>query len=301
MRVLVFGRTGQLGRALARVPRAGAAHGSHFLFIDRENADLTKPGKAGAVVRHQAPDLVINAAAYTAVDRAQSEPAAARRVNAEAAGEIATAAAEIGAAVVHISTDYVFDGKKAFEYIESDPPHPLNVYGHTKLSGERLVRQANPRSLVLRTSWVYAPWGQNFVLTMLKLAGKQAALRIVADQKGKPTSALDLADTLVALAPELVAAGKHAPIWGTYHYTGAGSCSWAEFAEVIFRKAQLRLGRQSPLVEPIRTVDYPTLAPRPANSALNCARFETTFHIRCVPWRVALDRVLEEIAREEAI
>ena len=297
MSVLVFGRTGQLGHAFEEMPG--------WRLVGRDEADLAEPGAAARLVAQARPAWVVNAAAYTAVDQAESEPEAARRINAEAVAEIAAAAAEAGAALLHVSTDYVYDGAKTGPWREDDPTGPLGVYGQTKLEGERLARAANPRTVILRTAWVYAPWGKNFVRTMLRLAAERPQLRIVDDQRGNPTSALDLAracrrvtETLEG-APGGAAAGD--PRWGVYHYAGAGTVSWAGFAREIFRQAEARkLIARAPQIEPIATADYPTPARRPANSALDCARFERAFGLAPRPWEAALAEVMDLIGAEVA-
>ncbi len=292
MRVLVIGRTGQLARALAHVANGQA----ELAFLGRDALDLAAPERIGDAIAAHAPRVVINAAAYTAVDQAEVARDAAFQVNATAVGAIARAAAAGGAALIHVSTDYVFDGHGAGEYRETDPTAPVNAYGASKLAGERAALASNPRSVILRTSWVYAPWGRNFLSTMLRLADTGKRLRIVDDQRGKPTSALDLADACLAIAPALAAAPEGDPVWGLYHYAGAGVCSWAEFAAEIFRAANRRLGTPCPGIERIGAADYPTPAARPANSALDCRKFETAFGMSTMPWPIALDRVLEVIA-----
>ena len=292
MRILVIGSTGQLARALAHV-----AHGqAELTFLGRDALDLAAPERIGEAIAAYAPRVVINAAAYTAVDQAEVARDAAFQVNATAVGAIALAAAAGDAALIHISTDYVFDGQGTGEYRETDPVAPMNAYGASKLAGERAALAGNPRSVILRTSWVYAPWGRNFLTTMLRLAGTGKRLRIVDDQHGKPTSALDLADACLAIAPTLAAAPLGDPVWGLYHYSGAGACSWAGFAAEIFRAAHRRLGTPRPEIERIGTAAYPTPAARPANSALDCRKFEAAFGVETVPWPQALDRVLEVIA-----
>jgi dTDP-4-dehydrorhamnose reductase len=288
MRVLVLGRTGQLARALAHVPHGQA----ELAFLGRDQLDLTAPERIGEAIAAHAPQIVVNAAAYTAVDRAEAERDAAFRVNATAVGAIARAAAAGDAALIHVSTDYVFDGRGAGEYRETDPVAPVNAYGASKLAGEQAALAGNRRCVILRTSWVYAPWGRNFLTTMLRLAETGKSLRIVDDQRGKPTSALDLADACLAIAPRLAAAAESDSVWGLYHYSGAGVCSWAGFAAEIFRAAHRRLGTPCPEIQRIGTADYPTSAARPANSALDCSKFEAAFGVETVPWSQALDRAL---------
>lgn len=285
---LVIGRQGQLSTALEEIwPEA------EFWGLDR--ADLTRPAEVEAAVAGSGARLVVNAAAYTAVDKAESEPDLAQLINADGAGAVARGAAAAGAAVVHVSTDYVFDGSKAGEWTEDDPVAPLGVYGRSKLAGERQVAAATPRHAILRTAWVYAPYGHNFVKTMLRLGAERDELRVVADQRGKPTSALDLADAIAAIAPRLAEAGPGDAGFGLFNYSGAGATHWAGFAEEIFRQAEGRLIAKAPRVTHIASAEYPTPATRPANSALDCGKFERVFGVRTVPWREALARVLDRL------
>jgi dTDP-4-dehydrorhamnose reductase len=295
MNILVIGRSGQLARAL----ELRGAGQERMRRLGRETVDLTIPGQAEAAILAGRPDLVINAAAYTAVDDAETNRDAAFRINGQAVGEIAAATDAIGAALIHISTDYVFDGTKPGAYVETDPVRPANVYGASKQAGEVAALTGNARTVVLRTSWVYAPWGRNFVLTMLRLAREHPRLRIVDDQFGTPTSALDLADACLTIAPRLAEASGDSALWGLYHYAGGGVCSWADFAAEIFRIAGQRHGLLSgpmPVIERIGTAAYPTPAPRPANSALDCTQFETAFALETTPWPAALARVMGMIA-----
>jgi len=291
MKVLVLGASGQVGRALAEIA-------PDFDYLGRKEVDLSEPGAAMRAITAWRPSLVVNAAAYTAVDRAESEPDLAYAVNATAVGEIADAADRVGAAVLHFSTDYVFDGLADRPWRVDDIPGPLGVYGASKLAGEQLLAARLERSVILRTSWVYAPWGRNFVMTMLALAGRDR-LQIVDDQRGAPTSALDLAAFVSMVARRLVAAGAGAPEWGLFHLCGGGVTSWAGFAQAIFAEArEAGLVGRVPDVEPIRTSDYPTAAKRPLNSALDCSATEWTFGVGTVPWPVALRRVIGRIAAE---
>ncbi len=293
MRILVIGKTGQLARALDSIAGAAAQIGFH----GRERLDLMIPGMAARAIGAERPDLVINAAAYTAVDDAEAERDTAVRINGEAVGEIARAAAAVDAALIHISTDYVFDGNKREAYLEADPVDPVNAYGASKRIGELAALEENARTVVLRTSWLYSPWGSNFVLTMLRLARKQGRLRIVDDQVGKPTSALDLAGACLAIAGEMVRTPAGRPVWGLYHYAGRDTCSWADFAAGIFEQAAQRGIVRPPGIDRISTADYPTPARRPRNSALDCRKFEATFGLETISWRVALAPVLELIAK----
>ena len=290
MRVLVIGGSGQLARALGEAEPG-------LTRLGRELVDLADPVAAERAVRDHAPDLVVNAAAWTDVDGAEDAPGAAFAVNRDGPAGLARGAAEAGAALVHVSTDYVFDGSGDGEWTESDPTAPLNVYGASKRAGEAAVLAAGPRTLVLRTSWVYSPWGRNFVTTMLRLVDRER-LTIVDDQRGKPTSALSLARAILAIAPALAAAEAGAPVWGVRHYAGRGVTSWAGFAREIFALARRRGAGRVPEVVPIATADYPTRAARPLNSALDCSAFERDFGVAAVDWRVALDEVIGRLAAE---
>lgn len=265
-------------------------------FLGREDLDLARPDDAAAAVEAARPDVVVIAAAYTAVDRAESEEALAHVVNAEAPGAIARACAGTGAALVHVSTDYVFDGTKPDPYVEADPVAPVSAYGRTKAAGERAVLDSGAPTAVIRTSWVYSPWGANFVKTMLRLARERDELRVVADQQGRPTSAADLADAVLAVA-ERLAAGDEA-VRGLLHYAGGGDATWANFAEAIVAGAEARGGRAVP-VRRIATAEFPTPAPRPANSRLDTAKINA-LGVASPPWRESLSRCLDELLQEAA-
>jgi dTDP-4-dehydrorhamnose reductase len=270
MRLAVFGINGQVGREIA----AATANGVDLLAIDRQRADLMTPGAASTVINDWKPDAVVNAAAWTAVDKAETCIDAATRINADAAGEIAEACAATGARLVHISTDYVFDGAGSSALDESAPTRPLGVYGATKLAGEALVLSAHKGAVVLRTSWVYSLHGSNFVKTMLSLAQTREALNIVADQIGGPTPA-----DAIARACLEIASRPNGPA-GLYHFQGAPPASWADFAEEIFAAAGLstRVGR-------IPTREYPTPARRPLFSVLNCEKIHKDYGISQPDWR----------------
>jgi dTDP-4-dehydrorhamnose reductase len=235
---------------------------------------------------------VVNAAAYTAVDRAEDQPDLARAVNATGAGWLAAAAAGRGAPFVHFSTDYVFDGLKGAPYVETDPVSPLGVYGATKAEGERLVLAANPRSVVLRTAWVCSPDGANFVKTMLRLATEREELRVVADQHGAPTFAADLAAAVARMAPRLVAADAGDAAFGLFHLTGQPHTTWHGFTEAILDEAARR-GHPRPRLVPITTAAYPTKARRPADGRLDCSRVSQVFGIAPADWRQSLGRCLD--------
>jgi dTDP-4-dehydrorhamnose reductase len=290
---LVTGARGQLGYELLReLAPLGAV-----IAPGREELDLARPETARAAVRRHRPQVVVNAAAYTAVDRAESEPELAAVVNAEAPGVLAEAAREIGAALVHYSTDYVFDGAKDGAYVEDDATGPLSTYGRTKLAGERAVAEAGCPYLVLRTSWVFGARGHNFLRTILRLAAERPTLRIVADQYGAPTwSRLLAAGTALALAAARGVRGDLrdgvARASGTYHLTAAGRTSWHGFASRILECAPAGAARVCTAVEPITTAEYPSPARRPANSVLDSGRFAETFGIRLPSWEAQLDLAL---------
>lgn len=284
MRVLVFGSGGQVGTEILRcAPPAGVM----ALAVGRAQCDLANPGAAAAQIRASGCDAVINAGAYTAVDRAEAEPALAEAVNAAAPGEMAQACAALGVPFVHFSTDYVFDGEARRPYRETDETAPLCVYGRTKLEGEKAVAAAGGAYAILRLSWVFSSHGANFVKTMLRLSGERDRLRVVADQTGKPTPA-----SAAAAAALIVARGLAADrsLSGVYHFAGDRPTVWADFAREIFDMA----GRDT-IVEPIAAADYPTAARRPRYSVLDTGKFEETFGLAAPSWRDGLGAVLVEL------
>jgi dTDP-4-dehydrorhamnose reductase len=291
MRVLIFGSTGQVAQALRH---AQWAKGTTLIFLDRRAADFVQPESLGAVVRAQAPDAVVIAAAYTAVDAAEANEGTAYRVNAEAPGAIGLAADALSAPVVHLSTDYVFDGAKAEPYTEADASHPVNAYGRTKLAGEVAIRAANPRHLILRTSWLYSATGANFLLTMLRLARQGAEVRVVSDQVGCPTAADDLAAAIAKAVTRLV--NNTAP-FGLFHVTGDDTTSWHGFAEAIFSELQAR-GLRRPRNVAIPTSEFPTPARRPLNSQLSCARFAEAFGIRLPGFQSSLPAIIGRVLKK---
>jgi dTDP-4-dehydrorhamnose reductase len=291
MKVLVTGRQGQLARSLSQ--RAEGRPGIEIILAGRPELDLEIPGSAASVVRSLAPQVVINAAAYTAVDRAEDEPERAFRINGEAAGEIAAAAAEVGARIIQISTDYVFDGRGSEPYSEDAPTGALGVYGRSKLGGEELVRLNNAEHLIVRTAWVFSPFGSNFLKTMMRLAETKDEVPVVADQLGSPTSALDLADGILTVVEAWRAGGK-AGLGETYHLAGSGFTSWSGFAEAIFAECR-RLGLPSAAVRPIATAEWPTRGLRPANSRLDCRKFERHFGLRMPDWKEAAARTIADL------
>jgi dTDP-4-dehydrorhamnose reductase len=287
-RLLVTGARGQLGRELAlRAPRRGLA----VVALPHAELDIgDREATARAIAAHR-PDVVVNAAAYTAVDRAESEPGPAFAVNEDGPRHLARACAARGAPLIHVSTDYVFDGRKAGAYGEDDPVAPINVYGASKEAGERALRAAHEAHVILRTSWVYAAHGGNFVRTMLRLAGERDTLSVVADQHGCPTAAGDLAEAGLDVAQRLLDGQRS---FGTYHFAGRGIATWHELAEAALELC-LPEGRTRPRVLPVPATAFPRPARRPANSALDCARIEAVFGIRPRPWREALAEVGREL------
>lgn len=282
MKALVFGKTGQVATELVRL----ASQDVQIEALGRDQADLTNPDACAKRIADSDADVVINAAAYTAVDQAESQPELAMAVNGVAPTAMAMAAAEKGLPFLHVSTDYVFDGAGDLAFAPSDETGPLGVYGRTKLEGENGVRAAGGRYAILRTSWVFSVHGGNFVKTMLRLSDTHPELGIVSDQIGGPTPARDIAATLLEMARQMHAGAQG----GTYHYSGTPDTSWAGFANEIFAQAQ-----RDVRVKEIATVDYPTPAQRPLNSRLNCEVLETEFGIRQPDWTVGLARVLEAL------
>jgi dTDP-4-dehydrorhamnose reductase len=252
---------------------------------------------ARAIAETSGVDIVINGAAYTAVDKAESEPDLAHRINAGSVAALAEACAKRDVPVLHLSTDYVFDGTKPAPYVETDATNPLNVYGRTKLAGEIALRAAQPEHLILRTSWVYSAFGANFVKTMLRLGAEREELRIVDDQIGAPTAAGEIAAACLVLA-ERVGAGPE-PAWGTYHLTASGETSWFGFARAIFDIAAPWAGLKARLA-PIPTSAYPTPARRPTNSRLDCSKLAHAFGLSLRPWREPLIEVLAELKAAKA-
>lgn len=289
MRILVTGRNGQVAQSLAE--RAGQEH--QLIFVDRPGFDLADPDTIARTVGQVRPDMVFSVAAYTAVDKAESEPDLALAVNGDGPGALARAAAGIGAPIVHLSTDYVFDGSGDRPYREDDPVAPLGVYGATKLAGENAIAASGAQYAILRTAWVYSPFGNNFVKTMLRLAADRHELSVVDDQRGCPTSALDIADAMLRVADVWdPAAGKGAN--GVYHFAGSGETDWADFARTILSISAAR-GGPTATVKGIPTSAYPTPAKRPANSRLDSSRFAEMFGYRAPDWRRSLEPVVARL------
>ncbi|HUF56329.1 MAG TPA: dTDP-4-dehydrorhamnose reductase [Thermohalobaculum sp.] len=293
--VLIAGAGGQLGRQLAA--RAAAA-GLSTRPLARGDLDVTDRHAVLDAVEATAPRVVLNAAACTAVDRAESEPEAAHAVNRDGAAHLAEAAARLGAALVHVSTDYVFDGSKPGAWTEDDPTAPLGVYGASKLAGEEAVRARMAEHVILRTAWVYDRSGRNFLTTMLRVGAERECLRVVDDQHGTPTWAADLAGAMLTLARRFMDGAMPPDGTGTFHCTNAGSTTWCGFARAIFELAAPQLDRV-PTVEAIATADYPTPARRPANSVLDCTRLERVHGLRLRGWEEALREALAAPAGQQ--
>lgn len=288
--IVVFGGNGQLGQELARLATARSVPLRAF---SRSEVDIADAGAVARTLREVKPALVVNAAAYTKVDVAEKEVAEAERGNVLGPKTVASSCAAAGVPLVHISTDYVFDGESSAPYVESDPIAPLGVYGRTKAAGEEEVRRALPRHLILRTAWVYGEFGNNFLKTMLRLTRERDELRVVADQRGCPTSTRELASAILRLAPRLTAGDCP---WGTYHFAGSGVTTWHGFAERIVA-AQAPITGRKPRVVAITTADYPTPARRPANSVLCCDRFAASFGFRARQWSEEADEIAVAAAR----
>jgi dTDP-4-dehydrorhamnose reductase len=288
MRFLLLGGSGQVGTEFQALP---LPRGVEVVAPDEGALDLTDRDALDSVISVGSWSAVINAAAYTDVDRAESEEAKALAVNGEAPARLAAATSRFGIPLVHISTDYVFDGRKGAPYVETDSPSPLNAYGRTKLAGEQAVAAGNPRHLIVRTSWVYSPYGRNFVRTILRLASERDRLTIVADQRGCPTAAQDVASACLSLALRC-AANRESGLYGLHHFAGGGDATWHEFAKAIVELA--RLPRAIELV-PIGTDDYPTPAKRPLDSRLDCRALDRDFGIKPRNWRDALKDTLDRL------
>jgi dTDP-4-dehydrorhamnose reductase len=294
MRLLIAGWQGQVARAL--VEAAPSRPEISALAVGRPALDLVDPGSVARTVGDVRPDIVINSAAYTAVDKAESEPDAAHALNAEGARVLAEAAAKRGAAIIHISTDYVFDGQKPAPYTEDDPTGPMSIYGRSKLAGEDAVRRANPRHVIVRTSWVHSATGQNFTKTMLRLGAERPELQVVDDQTGSPTYAPHLADALLAMA-HLIASAPRPEHFGTFHAAGTGTTTWCGLAREIFKVAATH-GATIPVVTPITTAEYPTPARRPANSRFDCSKLARVYGITLPAWREGVAECVEKLLRK---
>jgi dTDP-4-dehydrorhamnose reductase len=287
MRILVTGCNGQVGFLLKEI----LTNKVELLALTRDELDITNKNLVNKIVSDFKPSLVINAAAYTAVDKAESEEKLAFSINSDGPEYLAKAANEIDAVLIHISTDYVFDGRKSGQYLESDSVNPQGVYGKSKLAGEIAVNTHCNKHIILRTAWVFGEHGNNFVKTMLRLGKERDKLSIVSDQFGGPTYAGDIAKAIIQIANK-IDAGKKVK-WGVYHYSGMPQVSWYEFAEKIFTKAeQKRVLERVPKLSAINTEEFPTPAKRPENSKLNCKSIEAEFGIGPSDWHAELDNII---------
>lgn len=287
MRVLVTGADGQVGHEL--VEQGGGA----VIGLDRSALDVTDRTAVHDAVGHYGPYLVVNAAAYTAVDRAESEPHLAHLVNRDGPAHLAAACAEATIPLVHLSTDYVFDGTKGVPYTERDATHPLGVYGRSKGAGEEAVRARLDRHVILRTSWVFGDHGANFVRTMLRLMRERATLHVVADQRGNPTAAADIARAVLQIADGIGSGGEGS--WGTFHFAGQPATTWHGFAVAILEEARRHGSVRTEHIEAIPTSAYPTAAARPPDARLDCARIAEAWGIEPPPWRPALRAVVSSL------
>jgi dTDP-4-dehydrorhamnose reductase len=298
MKILLLGKDGQVGWELQRA----LAPLGELRALGRVDADFTDPESLRAVVRAFAPDVIVNAAAYTAVDKAESDAAMAHNVNAVSPGVLAEEAAAGNAWLVHYSTDYVFDGTKEGAWVETDAVNPLSVYGRTKYDGEQRIAASGARHLILRTSWVFAPRGGNFARTMLRLAKERDTLSVVADQHGAPTGAELLADVTALALHRIAALGPDArALSGVYHLAAAGSTTWHAYAQHVLAQAQshgavLKAGPDA--VQPIAASAFPTPAARPANSRLDCSKFSTSFDLVLPDWRHHVNRLIAELSAQ---
>lgn len=289
--ILVLGAHGQVAAELMEL---AARRDAKAIGLGHADADITDRAAVEAAVHTARPRLVVNAAAYTAVDRAETEEARAFAINAEGAENVARAAARTDCPVIHLSTDYVFDGTKPGAYVETDPIAPLGAYGRSKAEGEARVRAENPRHIVLRTAWVYGRFGGNFLKTMLRLARERDELRVVADQRGCPTATIDIAEAILAIDRVIASGGTR---FGTYHFAGTGVTTWHKFAEAIVA-AQVQATGRRPKVEAITTAEYPTPARRPANSELDSSRFAEHFGLRAQEWHTRTEETVAALLEE---
>jgi dTDP-4-dehydrorhamnose reductase len=291
--VLVFGARGQIGRELVR---RSAPPGFSIVGLSREQADISDPNTVDRAVRQYLPHVIVNAAAYTAVDKAETEPELAFAGNERGPRHLALAAREVAATLVHLSTDYVFDGKKLQPYTEDDPVAPINVYGRSKEAGERAVRETLPSHVIVRTSWVYAAHGHNFLKTMLYKARERDLVRVISDRHGAPTAAADIAKAIFDLLPRT---GESRARFGTFHLTNSGQTTWHGFAELIFAALSQRKW-SVPRLEAISTADYPTAARRPPMSVLDCGKIAQIYGIALRPWQEAVNETLDDLIAIES-
>lgn len=297
LRLVVTGRDGQVVQSLLE---RGALHADlEIVALGRPDLDLSRPETLRDILRAARPDAIVSAAAYTAVDQAETDEDLATVINGKAPGELAAAAAELGVPILHLSTDYVFDGSKPSAYVEGDPVAPVSAYGRSKLAGERAVAQATDNHAILRTAWVHSPFGKNFLKTMLRLGKDRDSLNVVADQVGTPTSALDIADAVIAVARNMIGSADPA-LRGVFHLTNAGKASWADFAEEIFQASKAASGPFA-TVNRIPASEYPTPARRPANSQLDCTRLHQVHGVRLPDWAISTRSVVARVLDGQSI
>ncbi|MDJ0922233.1 MAG: dTDP-4-dehydrorhamnose reductase [Henriciella sp.] len=295
MKILIAGRSGQLARSLVEI---GAATHHTLYSVGRPELDLTNRRTISSALAHVKPDLIINAAAYTAVDRAEDEPESAYHVNKEGAYYLAAEARRAGLPIIHMSTDYVFDGSKNSPYLETDQTRPLGVYGKSKLAGEEAVRTENPRHVILRTAWVFSPFGNNFVKTMLNVAASREDITVVDNQYGNPTYALYLADGILSLCSRIEKSCLNVPPpWGTYHLAGLGQANWAELARAVFDEST-QIGGPSARVQSISSDRYPTRTRRPINSCLSVDVVKRRWGIELPHWRLGVRDCVRRLVRQ---
>jgi dTDP-4-dehydrorhamnose reductase len=296
MRIAITGREGQVARSLQEL---GSRSGHEIIVLARPALDLTAaPTSIMSAMESVRPEVIVSAAAYTAVDKAENEPELARAANETGPSAIACAARKLSVPMIHLSTDYVFDGNNSASYVEEDSANPQSVYGATKFAGEKAVLGEHANSVILRTSWVYSPFGNNFVKTMLRLARERDEVRVVGDQRGTPTSAIDIADAVLLIASELLSS-PDGSLRGVFHLAGSGEASWAEFAQEIFA-ISAALGGPSATVQAITATEYPTMATRPANSRLNSDRLARVYGMKLPDWRHSLRDVVQRLVTADA-
>jgi dTDP-4-dehydrorhamnose reductase len=290
MKALVLGARGQLGRELLA---QGPDRGGDWIGLSRPEIDISDERHTAAMVRQHQPSLIINAAAYTQVDQAESHRSLAFAINRDGPAHLADICSAMEIPLIHVSTDFVFDGSQNLPYREDDPPAPLSIYGQSKLAGEKTVRDRLDRHVIIRTAWLYAVYGHNFVKTILRLAAEKETLRVVDDQHGCPTLAADLAEAILTVADRIQR--PNTAIWGTYHYCGRGATTWYGFAQAIVQFARRQIPLKVRQVEAIATDQYPLPARRPANSVLDCSKIEAIFGISTKPWKQRLEANLPAI------
>ncbi|MEM6415709.1 MAG: dTDP-4-dehydrorhamnose reductase [Pseudomonadota bacterium] len=291
MRILVIGSSGQVAKAFSEVD-IPLRH--RVINIARPSIDLSDEESIFAALSRETPDIVVNAGAYTNVDAAENDETVAFRINAEGPGFLAKASAMQNIPLIHLSTDYVFDGEKKAPYTEDDRPSPLGVYGRSKLQGEKAVLTFNKKSLILRTAWVYSPFGKNFLKTMLRLAETRDDLNVVHDQRGSPTYAIHIAEAILKLVPLLI---NDEAAFGVYHLAGSGDTTWAEFAEEIFR-ISAKFGGPTARVKKIATTEYRTPAQRPKNSRLDCSKIKKDFDVEMPDWKHGVQHCVERLIKQ---